>query len=97
MAILNSDILKGKWKEIKGELKSQWGRLTDDELTQSEGNMTAISGLIQQKYGMKKEEVSDRLQEILHRFDTNKDRGAEEFKTKVAEGTEDVKESLRRH
>ena len=34
---MNADILKGKWKEIKGEAKQKWGKLTDDDLTQIEG------------------------------------------------------------
>lgn len=95
MAILNEDILKGKWKEIKGEIRNQWGKLTSDEVEQTKGNLSAITGLIQQKYGMKKEEVSDRLHEFMNRFEVSKDRGAEEFKSKVAEKTEDVKNTLR--
>ena len=34
---MNEDILKGKWKEIKGEIKQKWGKLTDDDLAQVEG------------------------------------------------------------
>lgn len=65
---MNEEILKGKWNEIKGEILTQWGRMTDDELNQSKGNLTSIAGLIQQRYGAKKEEVQQRLDSILAKF-----------------------------
>lgn len=78
--MINEEILKGKWNEIKGELRSQWGRLTDDELERSKGNATSIAGLIQQRYGSKKEEVEGKLEKIVARF---------------ADKTEDIKRNLR--
>lgn len=65
---MNEEILRGKWNEIKGEILTQWGRMTDDELNQSKGNLTSIAGLIQQRYGAKKEEVQQRLDSILAKF-----------------------------
>lgn len=97
MALFNEDLIKGKWKEIKGELQNQWGELTSDDLERSKGNIGAITGLIQQKYGMKKEEVSEKLHKLLHRFDPTPDRGEESFQSKVADGTENVKNNLRNH
>ena len=38
MSVLNSDVLKGKWQQLKGEARVQWGRLTDDDLDQIQGN-----------------------------------------------------------
>lgn len=66
--MFNEEVIKGKWKEIKGEIRSQWGKMTDDEIEQSKGNMSSISGLIQQRYGAKKEEIEGRLDQILSRF-----------------------------
>lgn len=66
--IMNEDILKGKWNEIKGEIRSQWGNLTDDEVEGAKGNLSSIAGLIQQRYGSRKEEVMQRLEGILGRF-----------------------------
>ena len=43
---MNADILKGQWKEIKGEVKQKWGKLTDDDLTQIEGKEEQILGLL---------------------------------------------------
>ncbi len=58
---MNENILKGKWKEIKGEVIRSWGKITEDELDQTKGDLTKISGLVQQKYGEAQESVRDRL------------------------------------
>ena len=52
---MNEDILKGKWKEIKGEVKQKWGKLTDDDLAQVEGKEEQLVGLLQKRYGYAKE------------------------------------------
>jgi uncharacterized protein YjbJ (UPF0337 family) len=46
---MNEDVLKGKWKELKGGVKEKWGKLTDDDLTQVEGNKEKLLGLLKQK------------------------------------------------
>jgi uncharacterized protein YjbJ (UPF0337 family) len=66
--MFNEEVLKGKWNEIKGEIRTQWGKMSDDELEKSSGNITSIAGLIQQRYGMKKEEVQEKLNSILVKF-----------------------------
>ena len=48
---MNGDVLKGKWKEIKGGVKVKWGKLTGRRLTQVEGNKEKLLGLLQRKYG----------------------------------------------
>jgi len=68
MFMLNTDILKGKWKEIKGEIRTHWGKLTDDEIEQTTGNLTTISGIIEQRYGEKKEEIQKKLNSIYGKF-----------------------------
>jgi uncharacterized protein YjbJ (UPF0337 family) len=54
---MNSDQFKGKWVQFKGEVKKQWGKLTDDDLKQVEGDYDKFVGRIQERYGDKKEEV----------------------------------------
>lgn len=71
--MLNEETIKGKWNEIKGEIRTQWGNMTEDELEKSSGNMTSIVGLIQQRYGAKKEEVSEKLNTILAKFSQKTD------------------------
>src|SRR5690554_4864326 len=48
---MNSDILKGNWKELKGNVKQQWGKLTDDDLDQIDGRREELIGRVQQRYG----------------------------------------------
>ena len=52
---MNKDIFEGKYKEMHGQLKEWWGKLTDDELEQAGGNAEQIIGLLQQKYGYTRE------------------------------------------
>jgi uncharacterized protein YjbJ (UPF0337 family) len=56
---MNKDIFKGKWKEMRGQLKEWWGELTDDELEQANGNAEQIVGLLQQKYGYTREAAEE--------------------------------------
>lgn len=90
---MNQDIVQGKWKQIKGEIRRVWGDITNDELEESKGNLTAISGLIQEKYGHKKEEVSGRLDNIFNQFGER----AEEFKKDAVQMTENIKKDLKKH
>jgi uncharacterized protein YjbJ (UPF0337 family) len=62
---MNSDILKGQWKQIRGRIQQRWGDLTDNELDQIEGSRTEIEGLLQKKYGYGKEEVRRELDEFI--------------------------------
>jgi uncharacterized protein YjbJ (UPF0337 family) len=65
---MNEDVLKGKWKEIKGEVKVKWGKLTDDDLTQVEGNTEKLLGLLQQKYGYAKDKAEQEYKEFISRY-----------------------------
>lgn len=60
------DIWKGRWNELKGKVKQQYGRLTDDEITQTQGNVDQLIGKIQQKYGGSKEDIRRQLEQIMH-------------------------------
>jgi len=51
---MNADQLKGKWMQFKGELKQQYGKFTDDDLQQIEGNYDTFLGKVQERYGDKK-------------------------------------------
>jgi len=56
---MNKDIFEGKWKEMRGQVKEWWGKLTDDELEQAAGNTEQIIGLLQQKYGYTREHAEE--------------------------------------
>jgi uncharacterized protein YjbJ (UPF0337 family) len=67
---MNEDILKGKWKEIKGEVKEKWGKLTDDDLAQIEGKQDQLVGLLQKKYGYAKEKAQEEYEGFVTRYRT---------------------------
>lgn len=46
---MNSDILAGQWKQLKGSAKQQWAKLTDDDLAAAEGNYDKLIGLLQER------------------------------------------------
>lgn len=77
---LNENTIKGKWLEIKGEVRKAWGKLTDDELEKTRGDMEQIGGLIQQKYGETQENYKDKLHNILNRFQDKKDNAMDDVK-----------------
>ena len=62
---MNETIAEGKWKNIKGKIREQWGNLTSDEVEKSEGNIDQIIGKIQEKYGLKKEEAAKKFNDFL--------------------------------
>jgi uncharacterized protein YjbJ (UPF0337 family) len=55
------DQIAGKWKQFSGEVKKQWGDLTDDELLEIQGNRDILAGKIQEKYGIAKEEANRQI------------------------------------
>ena len=54
---MNADTFKGKWNQFKGELKQKWGKFTDDDLMQIEGNYDKFKGKVQERYGDRKDEL----------------------------------------
>jgi uncharacterized protein YjbJ (UPF0337 family) len=54
---MNADVIKGQWKQLKGSVKQQWGKLTDDDLTRIEGSRDKLVGVIQERYGKAKDEA----------------------------------------
>jgi len=55
---MNDDILKGKWLQLKGHVKTQWGKLTDDEIDQLDGRREQLVGKVQERYGIAREQAS---------------------------------------
>jgi len=56
---MNKDILKGKWQQMRGEVKKWWGELTDDDLKKVEGDYDKLIGLLQEKYGYARERAEE--------------------------------------
>jgi len=58
---MNNDIIKGKWTQLKGEVKRQWGRLTDDQLVEINGDREKLLGFIQESYGVARDEAEKQI------------------------------------
>lgn len=54
---MNWDRIEGNWKQFTGNVKAQWGKLTDDDLTEIAGHREALEGKLQQRYGYARDEV----------------------------------------
>lgn len=66
---MNRDIIKGKWTQLKGEVKVQWGKLTDDELDEINGNYDKMVGKLQEKYGYERDRAEKEADEFIGRYD----------------------------
>lgn len=58
---MNNDRFEGNWKQLRGKVKEQWGKLTDDQLDMIEGKREQLSGKIQEAYGISREEAEKQL------------------------------------
>jgi uncharacterized protein YjbJ (UPF0337 family) len=58
---MNWDIVEGNWKQFKGKVKAQWGKLTDDHLDVIAGKRAELAGKIQESYGITKDEAEEQI------------------------------------
>ena len=68
---MNRDIFEGTWKEMRGQVREWWGKLTDDDLEQAGGKADQLIALLQQRYGYTREKAE---QEFDRRLKEAKDR-----------------------
>lgn len=59
-----TDKIKGNWNEMKGKLKQQYGNLTDNDLTYTEGKEDELYGKLQQRLGKTKDQVHEMIQKL---------------------------------
>jgi uncharacterized protein YjbJ (UPF0337 family) len=62
---MNRDTLKGQWTQLKGKLRQQWGKLTDDEIDQMQGNAEILIGKIQERYGYERAKAEQEVERWL--------------------------------
>ncbi|WP_347358208.1 CsbD family protein [Bdellovibrio sp.] len=91
---MNKDIFQGKIKEISGELRKKWGALTDDDIQKTKGNLEALSGLVQQKIGLSKEEASRQVTDFMSGLDRKFTGSADKATDKVNEKIDKLKDKL---
>ena len=74
---MNKDIIEGKWKQMRGEAKAWWGKLTDDDLDRAAGKFEVLAGLLQEKYGYTREKAADEIDKRVTEYE-------EQLKNKTA-------------
>ena len=65
---MNWDRVEGNWKQVTGKGKEQWGKLTDDEITQMNGNREQLEGKIQARYGYSKDKAKEEVDSWFNRL-----------------------------
>lgn len=65
MSLPSADELKGKWKQQVGAAKIAWGKLTEDELLESEGREEKLTGLIQERYAITRDEADKQVKDFI--------------------------------
>ena len=60
---MNQDIVEGKWKQITGKAKQQWGKLTDDDIDLIDGHRSELEGKIQERYGITRDEAKKQVED----------------------------------
>jgi len=58
---MNWDTVQGQWKQFRGQVKEQWGKLTDDDLDRIEGKRDQLLGAVQKRYGVAREEAETQV------------------------------------
>ena len=66
---MNQVILQGQWKQVRGEIKSWWGKLTQDDLDRIEGSFDKLAGILQQRYGYSVREAQHEIADFMERLE----------------------------
>lgn len=61
---MNNDTISGQWKQIGGQIKKQWGKLTDNDLKVIEGNAEMLAGRLQERYGIARDEAERQVRDF---------------------------------
>ena len=66
-----SDMLEGKWHELKGQARQQWAKITDDDLELLSGKTEELAGVLQQRYGYGKAQAENEINDWLGKLDAS--------------------------
>jgi uncharacterized protein YjbJ (UPF0337 family) len=70
---MNWDQVEGKWKQMKGSVRTRWGKLTDDDLELIKGQKDQLVGKIQERYGIQKDEAQRQVEDWNRTLDEEND------------------------
>ena len=62
---MNQDIIQGNWKQLKGKVRQQWAKLTDDDFDMIEGKRQELVGRIQERYGIARDQAEKDVDRFL--------------------------------
>lgn len=65
---MNNDIFQGKWKQVQGNVKQFFGKLTDDDMKVAEGGNEKMVGVLQERYGYSKEQAQTEWDKFMHEY-----------------------------
>lgn len=91
--MVNEQVLQGNWNEIKGQLRTKWGQLTNDEVQSFDGNVERLVGLIQRKTGEARESVEKYLEEVTANGASGIAQAAESVRGYAKQATEQFQET----
>lgn len=65
---MNWDHVEGKWQRLRGRVREQWGKLTDDDVDVIAGKREQLIGLLQQRYGTARDEIERQVRDFENRY-----------------------------
>ena len=68
---MNKDILESKWKQMRGNAKTWWGKLTDDDLDRAAGKYDVLAGLLQEKYGYTRQRADEEIDKRVAEYEAS--------------------------
>ena len=66
--LMNTDIIQGKWKQLSGQIKQEWGKLTNNDLDVIEGNRDYLVGKLQERYGIARDQACEQVRQFESRL-----------------------------
>jgi len=75
---MNKNIIQGKWKEVKGKIKQQWGKVTDDEVAKMKGSYEELDGILQKKYGYNQDQTKKEIENFVKKNRWEEERDIED-------------------
>lgn len=70
---MNWDVIEGKWDQLKGQVRSKWAKLTDDDMENLGGKKDSLLGKLQERYGLMKDDAEREVDDWIASLDTGKD------------------------
>lgn len=87
---MNTDILEGKWTQVRGQVQERWGELTDDDLEQIKGKRKQLEGKLRERYGYNKKQAKSEVDQFVQEANGRATKATEKVQAKVHEAQDMV-------